>query len=360
MEGKFKKYDEEKYYKRNDNIYYNIRISNQSTISSKPARYLETRLTPIIGENLKDYYCAIARFKVSAASIPIFIFQTGDYTVTLRDTAGSNWTTVCQWIPNDSNSPNYVWSFEEWAKSVTNALLSAYMAIPILIRPSQPPFVLFNAQTQLYSLYSTNEYNSIAGDNTKTQIWMNVGCFSKFEYWTAYFGDPTSQQFANVLALNRGYNQIQAVTVPPFNSVLNAPPAVNGVTYLEQTQDQKGLLLLSDFDTLVITTSTIPVHPEQYGSADGDSTQNQQYVLTDFQPDISNSIGGRGYLIYTPFIYRWFDIPSDKFLNTLDFQIYWRDTRNVLHPILLYYNDVADVKLLFRKKYKHVVIDKNI
>ncbi len=361
MDKKLLKYDEEKYYKRNDNVYYNIRISNTSTIESKKARYLETRLTPIIGENLKDYYCTVARFKVAGSSIPIFIFQTGDYTVTLVDTDGTTWTTSCQWVTNtaDPASLNYVWTYEEWAQSVTTALLTSYNSIPALIRPSAPPFVIYDPQSQLFSLCATSEYNSSVLDVGKTQIWMNVGTFSKFEYWSAFFGSPTSNLFANVFSKGNGINQITAI-VPAGASVLNASPAINGITYYVMTQEQKGLFLLSDFDSLVITSATIPLNPEQYGSQDNVSTQNQQFVLTDFQPDIGNSIGDRGYLIYTPFVYRWFDVPSDTFLTTLDLQIFWKDIRNVLHPILLYYNDVADIKLLFKKKYKHVIIDKNL
>lgn len=361
MDKKLRQYEEDKFYKRDDNVYFNIRIRNNSTTESKKARYLETRLTPIIGENIKDYYCTVARFKVASSSIPIFIFQTGDYTVTLTDTDGNNWTTTCQWVVNttDTSSLNYVWTYEEWAQSVTSALLSAYNAIPILIRPSAPPFIIYDPISQLFSLCATSEYNSSTLDAGKTQIWMNVGTYSKFEYWNSFFASPTSQKFANVFSKGNGTNEIKAI-VPAGASVLNSSPAVNGITYYVMTQEQKGLFLLSDFDSLVITSSSIPVNPEQYGSEDGVSTQIQQSVLTDFQPDISNDINNRGYLIYTPFIFRWFDVPGNSFLTTLDLQIYWRDVRNVLHPVSLYYNDVADIKLLFKKKYKHVVIDKNI
>lgn len=354
-------YDEDKYYKRDDNVYYNIRIANNIVTSSKQARYLETRLTPIIGKNLKDYYCTVARFKVPSSSIPIFVFQPGAYTVTLTDTAGSDWTTTCLWIQNsnDPDSLNYVWTFEEWALSITNALNTSWLAIPVLIRPSAPPFVIYDPQYQLFSLCATNEYNSVPNEVGKSQIWFNVGTFSKFEYWSAFFASPTANKFANVFSKANGTNQVTA-TFPPGTGLLNAPPSVNGIIYYIMTQEQKGLFLLSDFDSLVITSSTIPLAPEQYGSQDDTSTQNQKFVLTDFQPDINNDISSRGYFIYSPFVFRWFDVPSDTFLNTLDIQIFWRDVRNVLHPILLYYNDVADVKLLFKKKYKHVVIDKNL
>lgn len=352
-------FNEEKYYKRNDNVYYNIRITNNVVTQSKPARYIETRLTPVIGENLMDYYCTVARFKVPSASIPLFIFQEGDYTVTLTDTDGNNWTTVCHWIPNDSNTPNYVWSYEEWAQSVTNALLSSYNAIPMLIRPSAPPFVIYDPQSQLYSLCATNEYNASTLDFGKTQIWMNVGTFSKFEFWTAFFASPTSNKFANVFSAGHGINEIKAI-VPAGASVLNASPAINGITYYVMTQEQKGLFLLTDFDSLVLTSSTIPIHPEQFGSTDDTSSQNQQFILTDFQPDLNNDISSRSYFIYSPSVFRWFDVPSGIFLNTLDVQMYWRDIRGVLRPILLYYNDICDIKLLFKKKYKHVVIDKNL
>lgn len=353
--------NEEKYYKNDDNVYYNIRISNTSTTSSKPARYIETRTVPVIGANLKDYYCAVARLKVSSASIPIMIFQPGDYTVTLVDTNGSPWTTVCQWIihSNDPTTQYYVWTYQEFALSVTNALNISWNAIPIGIRPSAPPFIIFDPVTELFSICATNEYNSSTTDLGKTQIWMNTGTYSKFEYWSAFFGSPASNLFANVFSKGNGTNQVTAI-VPGGISPLNASPAVNGITYYIMTQEQKGLFLLSDFDSLVITSASIPLNPEQYGSEDGTSTQAQQNVLTDFQPDINNELGNRGYLIYIPFVFKWFDVPSDNFLNTLDVQMYWKDTRNVLHPLLLYYNDVADLKLLFKKKYTHVVLDKTL
>lgn len=352
-------YDEEKYFKRNDNIYYNVKIINNEMGQAKLARYIETRLTPIIGDHARDYYCTVARFKVPSTSIPIFIYQTGDYKVTLTDTSGANWTVACQWVDNGSQT-NYVRSFDEWALSVTNGLQAAYDLIPVMLQPTHPPFVLFNSESQLFVLYATSQYNATPNEAGKTQIWMNVGAFSKFESFTTFRGSPQSDKFANILVKIDGTNQVIADFKATTGPGLNCAPASDGVTYFAQTQEHRSLFLLSDFDTLVITSSSIPVSPEQFGSIEGVSSQEQSNVLTDFQPDLDNNVSTHGYFIYSPFVYRWFDVPSSASVSTLDLQIYWRDVRGALNPIYVYYNDVVDLKLLFKKKYTHVVIDKNL
>ncbi len=352
-------YDEEKYYKRNDNIYYNVKIINNRMGEAKLARYIETRLTPIIGDHARDYYCTVARLKVPSTSIPIFVFQPGDYKVTMTDTDGNDWTADCQWVDNGSNT-NYVRTYSEWALSVTNGLEAAYNLIPALLQPANPPFLLFDNVSQLFTLYATSEYNSVPNEAGKTQIWMNVGTFSKFESFTTFRGSPQSDKFVNILNKRDGSNMIIADFKAPVGPILNCSPAVDGVTYFAQIQEHKSLFLLSDFDSLVITSTTIPVSPEQYGSIDGVSSQEQNNVLTDVQPDLDNYVSAHGYFIYSPFIYRWFDVPSSASISTLDLQIYWRDVRGILNPIYVYYNDVVDIKLLFKKKYEHVVIDKNL
>lgn len=353
-----------KYYTNDKYIYFNAKITNNDPTKSIDAKYLESRLKPVLGYNCGEYKASVIRFKVPASSIPLFIFQDNTYTVSLIDTSGVTHTETLTWINNNNNTDtqNFVFSYNEWADSVNAGLLAAYNDIKVG-QPTSPPFVLFNSETQLYSVYATDEYNSTPNQIGKTQIWFNAPTFAKFEFLDAYYNDngPLTDIFANVLIKQLGTNKITADTTPTSTSKLNTAPAINTIVYYEQTQQQKALYLLSDLDSIAIGSNTIPVNAEQFSSPqDGTSSQVQLNILTDFQPNLDNSITERGYLIYQPNIYRYFDMPGCTNITTLDLVFYWRDIRGTYRLIKVYYNKTIDCKILFEKKRSHVVIDKNL
>jgi len=327
-----------------DHLYYNIRIANTKN-TSIPASYNETRTQPILNSCLKDYEVAVARFKIPN-NIPIFIFQNNTYSVTLTGTDGIDHTTFCQWIPTAASGDQNVWQYAEWAQSVTNALNTSYVAIDAKVRPSVPPFVLFDPEQLTFSIYATNEYNSVANDGTKTQIWMNNPCFGKFEAWNAYYNTTVSAaKYANVLIQSLGTNLIVAGPT----TVLNTSPAVPTTSYYKMEQEFKCLFLLSDFDSLLLKCSSLPIFSEQF-SSQTTSDELFQIIMTDFEPAQDIDFNNRSLFQYNPAVYRWASMSSNANLRDMDLSLFWKDIFGITRPITINYNQICTVKLAFRKK----------
>ena len=84
-----------------DHLYYNIRLTNKLD-TKLLVNYQETRLQPIINDNLSNYEVAVARFRFPN-NLPIFIFQNNTYSVTLTGTDGIDHTVFCYNILNGVN-----------------------------------------------------------------------------------------------------------------------------------------------------------------------------------------------------------------------------------------------------------------
>lgn len=349
-------------------IYYNIKITNTANIVVD-AKYNETRTTNIIDGKLSDYELAVARFKIPTNSIPIFTFdQLNDisgnpvqsaYTITLTTTT-FEYTRFCFWIPSGTQQ-FAVWTYTEWAQSITNAFQTAYAAMGSdPDQPSCPPFVLYDSNTQKFSLYATDEYSSTFGDG-KVGIWMNAPCFQKIESWQGFFSDEVllnANKYINIYVYPNGTNQIVANFAG--TSGLNCSPAVDGKTYFQMEQEYSALFLLSDLDSILLQCNKIPVNRELvssgYTSEDSSdqTVSNSEFItmLTDYDLVSNNEINNHSYAEYNPFQYRWASLLSNSSLRDMDITIAYRNIKGTITPITLSYMKVASVKLAFRKKSK--------
>lgn len=323
-----------------DHLYYNIKISN-TTDSLKQAQYDETRTSCILPQtNL--YEVAVARFKIPN-NVPIFVFQPNTYFVNIVDSVGTDHPIACQWIANNTTAQtlNFVYEYNEWAQSVTAALLASYNAIPSMIRPSNPPFVLYDSNTTRFSLYATADY----APQGATLIYMNAPCFNKFLAWDATYGTVGTNRYANVLVQPLGYNLIVAGPT----TYLNTPPAVSGVSYYQIQQSLNSLFLLSDFDTLLLKTTNLNVLPEQF-TDQKESNDTFIPIMTDFEPVQDNNFNDNSYFQYNPSVYRWASLAGQECLRTMGLSVFFRTVFGNLYPIYLYYGQEVTVKLAFRKK----------
>jgi hypothetical protein len=130
---------------------------------------------------------------------------------------------------------------------------------------------------------------------------------------------------------------------------LNAPPAVNGVSYFQMIQQQEALFLLSDFETLQLRCGKLPVVAEQY-SSDQSSNSVFQNIMTDFIPIKDNSFNNHSVFQYQPTVWRWFTLTSTNSLREMDLGLFYQTVTGQTFPIILTFNKVALVKLAFRKK----------
>ena len=62
-----------------DYTYLNLQLINTTT-SDIPATYNETRLRPIL-DDMESYTMSVIRMKVPSSSIPLFVFEDGEYVI---------------------------------------------------------------------------------------------------------------------------------------------------------------------------------------------------------------------------------------------------------------------------------------
>lgn len=177
-------------------IYYNVAITNNSNVSI-PATFAETRTDNIL-ENPSDYRVAVATFTVPTY-IPIFQFQPNVYSVTLlyQDTP------VQVYVSNIiSSSPavpllTAVNNYQEFLDAINLAFKSAYNTLAPLIVGGPPapcpPFIVFDPNTQLFSMVAHIGYNTYGSNtslNDTIMIYMNSSLISFFPGWyTQKYGE---------------------------------------------------------------------------------------------------------------------------------------------------------------------------
>jgi hypothetical protein len=330
--------------------YYNIKIANLTNNTLKQASYNETRTSDIIEDKLSNWEVAVARFRIPSHEIPIFVFIDATYFLTLTDTAGADHTQALVYVPitNIPNTEQFITSYNQWVDIVNNAFLAAWLAIPVLIRPTVPPFILYDPITQLFSVYATSDYNSFFGQANKTQIWFNARLSEKFDTSTlqGFYQTLTNIKSFNVYIKTNGSNQIIAGPT----TFLNTTPASAGVTYLQMTQEFKALFVMSDFDTLLLKCSKLPVVAEYNSSIDGNADQFIN-MMTDFEPTFDNNFNNHSDFQYNPNVYRWTSLFSNSKLREMDLSIFWRTVDGTIRPLLIGPQQEVSLKLVFRKKF---------
>ena len=137
---------------------------------------------------------------------------------------------------------------------------------------------------------------------------------------------------------------------------------------IDLTQGISTIAAWNPIESIIFTSTSLPIHPSLSSapkvisagelSTMGSGTPNLANILTDFQIAVSPTNQYRPEISYTPLgEYRLIDMFSNRNLSRVDLQVYWRDKRGGLHPILLYPGCSASVKLLFRHKGFYLGMD---
>ena len=332
------------------NIYYNIRIVNDSKSLFKTATYSVTRTAPIV-DKPDDYELAVVRFSVPASNIPIMVWGDTPYDVKTNPSSkvdkfsvsmtfdGATVTKFLQFYPNTTGNDFYgntVWNYTEFVQSINGALADAFIDMKIA-KPAAPPttapFMIYNSSNRLCSLLAPQTYliglPYEAPIPATVQVYFNTALYTYFPSIMSFEQeelDPLSHQ---ILFQNQGDNL----------------RVIGAVTYIEIVQEYSTLALWSDFTTIVFETDTIPVEPE-YQPSQNDTTRR---LITDFEPleDINNrekfQYFGSGWK-------RYYDLRSSYPMREIDIKAYWEDRDGKLYPIYLGADEALTMKILFRKK----------
>lgn len=329
-----------------------------------------------------DFDVAIHSFTINAIT-PIFICpieeginQTNrdktNFIVCLRS-AGSDFPVIVTYSSESSNStlPNppsqnngvqqinneyyYVYTFQHFIDLVNFAFQTAFTNMKTAqsaLPQTESPYFVYNAETGLISLIVENSYDG------GPQIFMNDLLFNYFEAIDNVFNgynQTNGKDYQIVIDNKRNYNAYRDPTLKP-----NDPDP----QYLEIKQEYDVRYKWSNIRSVIFYSDSIKTKRESIPSY-SDPNLNIQSNLG-YQPNYQNilsyhdiiyqsgKVSQREILQYNPFVYKWMSLISDEPLNRLQLRISFLLQNGIIIPFKIRSGDSSNIKLLFRKKVKHV------
>lgn len=344
------------------NLYYNIRVTkpyDPATVSinvEKPITFSTSRTSPVL-ENPNDYELAVVRFYLPA-EVPIFVInnipgspgydeniwqfcQVGleyDGSLEIVDLIYDPYCPPC--LPVGS-----ILFYQEFIDMINTAYETAYnqlLAVKPGLPPTAAPYLIYNANTELFSLLAQTAYNSQLANPVK--IYLNINVFNRFF---------PSLPLKDIVDLGIStFAQLRIQDNKNNTSVSN--PSVP-IGYYEMLQEYRTLSLWNDLQTVLLETNQIPVEPE-FEPSDKDITKR---LLTDFEPFVQ--INNREAFQYQPQgALRWMDLKSNYPLNNIDLRVYWQSKTGQVYPLPLLQGQSATLKIRFRNKHTKDYYDEDL
>jgi len=336
-------------YANDDNIYYNIYISNKGD-QAIPA-FSQVRKDQAIIDNPTHYYLSVVRFDLPGQAIPIFIFNANTYYVTLVDTLGIDHTTTLILQPNAiviQPIVGSVYQYQQMLDMINVALQTSFTAcgVNVPVGMTDAPYMTFERTTGFFSLWTQQEYDPAIGGANTVQIWFNSKLYYLFDNFLTIFAGEGNANFKDYQFKIENY----------FNNVPAAP-----ANYYQFEQEFNSIFNWQDVQTISFRT-TIPVRNEftPNGAVDTGLVGSEQ-IFIDFEPVSTTDAGAfRGYFqFYRTDNYRLIDILSDAPLTEFTLDVFWKDHLNTSYPVYIPPGTTLTLKLLFVKKdlYKSKYFD---
>lgn len=354
-----------------DNIYYNVIITNpmvfdQIDINGNndviPAVYEENRTQAIIADPSK-YELSIIRFEIPGANIPLFVMPRvisgapppANLHLTplqfLMKYSGTTFAANLIYVPIASNiflpppppapvpisNPYYwVYSYNHMLSMMNTTMATVFGQLKASFPgapPTEPPYFIYNAETQLISMIAQKSYEGSGVD-----VGMN-GPMLRF-----------------VRGFELSFGKIQEIGNPNVNySTFNIYDTGNNsydATHYEMKQEYVTLQYWNSFKNIVFITGTLPIQAEFIPELNGQGANNFRPILTDFEPILASAGDARSVLQYYPQgPYRMVSLQSTTPLTKFDVRVYWQDQENNLYPIILSPGMSLSIKFLFSRRY---------
>jgi hypothetical protein len=207
------------------------------------------------------------------------------------------------------------------------------------------PFIQYNYDGN-FTMYGVSDYLDKTGT---AQIYMNSSLYTLFN---------------GLSSVNLGFNTTTSKNVRIQMLDNGQSVVVNGITYGYMLTEYPCVPFWSPVSSIVFTSNGIPVEPTNtnptnfFGNSPisdlgaNSSSINLQPTITDFDINYETGTEGRQITYYAATgEYRFFDLNTNRPLNQINVQCYWKDKIiGSLHTMYLYSGGAATLKLLFRKK----------
>ena len=315
------------------NIYYNVLInylnsSEKSALGFPIASFKETRVDAIL-KNPSEYELAIERFKVPTFSIPILFFKSNYYYVRMSYN-GDTITQPLVYVPNGGEPlyGNVIYNYQDFIDILNNALSSCFTILKGVqpgAPPTERPFVVYDATTQLCSFYAEQLYD-INGPPT-IKVEMSNSLYHLFPSWQT-ISQADFEWYQIVIKNNK-----------------NNSTVYNAKNYYIMTQEYSTLALWNDLQSVIFYTDSIPINQELEPS----QANKTRRIVTDFEPlDDVNIRDSLQFFPQGPL--RFYDLKSDYPLNTIDIKVRFQTKDGQIYPCYVFPDNQISLKILFRKK----------
>jgi hypothetical protein len=204
-------------------------------------------------------------------------------------------------------------------------------------QPTEPPSIIYNAQTRLFNLIVEGQYliKNTDGSN-QYKILFNLPLWNKFYFPSNAF----SPNYQEIILQNYGINAITGTgsnTTPQF-------------IYIQQ--EDSTIYAFYDLTRIILGTISIPVSGDGEGktfSNNGFSSNNTINMITDVVPDTTTLTPGT-VLIYVPAgILRWYNLYAQQPFQKVDLIMYYETKDGNIYPVEIVNGEYFSVKLEFKK-----------
>lgn len=336
-------------------IYCDIQATNTSNSIQRMSIDI-SRSTPIIS-NPSQYYLSIVRFKIPTYKFPLFVFPDPSTRPLIVSMDYNGVTTSSQVIftqenfePVYSNTNNY-FSYQHFLQNINTAIRTCFtsLSLPAITFP-QPPYLIYDSDTELISLIALQSYGDIYPYNTLTipHIYFNQDLYNYFGNLKCINFGRQNNGLDNKLIIENLINNIKSY---PFD-----PSTPNVLTAgFEMKQEYSTIYLMNSLTNITIVSNNLPTVAENIMDAKftGNLSSNNQTlkILNDFQPIFDKAGIQRSFQYYQPTAFRYTDIisSSDLFNLNLQFYLFSAETKNYI-PLYIDPTFAISIKLMFKRK----------
>lgn len=346
-----------------DNVYFSIDIFN-NTGASIPAQYSTSQNTPILN-NRDRYKILVTKFNIPSNAVPLFIYNPTLYpaivalsyngniyqqTVQLTNLNTSATPPIPQTIINNApiyyqqvglgnNIIYYYWQFLQ-AINYAFELCMADLQFHNMSVTANPPYFIFNEQTQLFSLIAEVGYDPSNDSPNGVGIYSNAFVYLLFSGIPAYYDTTnlTNVRNNNYMIYNKaGTNTI---TTQFSTSGYEMTSQVSSVSYWFSARK------------LLITSNTMSISALNLNNPNvGSQNQNKNLnAILEFDVNFNTSIGQLSPWSYVPLGQnKYVDFYVKDALSTIDFNIFWIDNYYNQYPLYITPNTSMNLEILIKK-----------
>jgi len=237
-----------------------------------------------------------------------------------------------------------IYTYQDFLNQINSAFQTSFnnlkTQLGALFLPTEPPSIIYNAQTRLFSLVCEGQYLTQNADGTRQyKILMNQGLWNQFFFPSSNI-TINNKSYKSLILQNYGTNAVVgtgSASIPQFIYIV---------------QEDSTIYAFYDLVRIIVGTTRIPVSGDGEGRSftnSGSSTNASVNMITDIIPDTTTLTPGT-ILIYIPAgILRWYNLYAQQPFQKIDLTLEYETKDGNIYPIPIPDGEFFSVKMEFKK-----------